>query len=100
MLDDPIQQRALNKCQEEIYSSKPSHVVIEELQNLISSLYNDILSSDGKRVEYNVLPNLENYQKYIKKARELQRIDLEDLSQVFFNYFSTYKIKQSINTNQ
>ena len=58
---------------------KPASELAKEIRRLVLNIYDEILSDNGKAVDYDKVESTEAFKRYLLKANELQRADVTQL---------------------
>jgi len=72
-------KEALNTKKMAVCTKKSAEQVVEEIRELMSQLFAQFLSSDGKTVDYDGIARSPLWSQYQRLATQLQRVDIETL---------------------
>lgn len=93
--------QALNKDQVNNCAQRQAGEVAEDLRKLILEIFASFLSADGKKVDYKGIKESAMFENYKAMARELQRVDLKQLTKddklaFFINIYNALVIHGNI----
>lgn len=79
-LMDDDESTALNAGEMSTCEPRPAGELGEDIRKLILKIYAAFLSSDGKKVNYKGIAGSDEFKKYIRLTKELQRVNVVDAS--------------------
>lgn len=100
-LGSGLSNQALNKDKVNTCAQRPAGEVAEDLRKLILQIFATFLSADGKKVDYKGIQESAMFETYKAMARELQRVDLQELNKddklaFFINIYNALVIHGNI----